>query len=280
MISLCSLGALAGVAALALVFIYLLKNGFSSLNLGIFINSFNALDPAKDGLKNEIVGSLVLIGIACAIGLPAGILGGIYQVETKGPFASTIRFLTDVLNSIPSIVIGIFVYALVVIPVTDYARAHNLSNIQGYSALAGGIALGILMIPTVMKTTEEMLRLMPVSLREGSLALGATRARTMFSIVLPAAKSGIITGIMLAIARIAGETAPLIFTAFGNNLFSTKLMQPISSLPLSIYKNIMEPTTGDDSAKAYAGALILILLLLVMSLLTRMATRRSLMEEK
>ncbi|HEY3329875.1 MAG TPA: phosphate ABC transporter permease PstA [Capsulimonadaceae bacterium] len=279
MLALCSMGAAVAIAALGLVLVYLVTNGIQSMSIGMLIHSANVMDPAQDGLKNAIVGTLILIGTASIIGLPIGILGGVYQVEASGKFASTVRFLTDVLNSIPSIVIGIFVYILVVVPVSKYANAHHLTNVSGYSAFAGGVALAILMIPTIMRTTEEILRLVPVALREGSLALGATRWRTMFSIVLPAAKSGIITGVMLALARIAGETAPLLFTAFGNNVFSTKLFQPIDSLPWSIFINATQPGV-DSEAKAHAGALILILLIFSMSLITRYATRKSFMEDK
>jgi len=277
MIGLSSIAATIAVGALVFVLAYLLKQGFHSLNLHMLTNTPNPNDPSKDGFANSLTGTIFLIFIASLFGLPIGILGGIYQVESQGPFATTIRFLTDVLNSIPSIVIGIFIYILVVLPVSAYSQAHNLSNIQGNSAFAGGVALGILMIPTVMRTTEEILRLVPSSLREGSLALGATRWRTMFSIVLPAARNGVITGIMLASARIAGETAPLLFTAFGNPDISFKLFQPVDSLPWSIYKNSTEP---GGEAKAHVAALILILLILVMSLITRFATRNSLTEEK
>jgi phosphate transport system permease protein len=277
MLGLCSLAALAAIVALGFVLVYLLQNGLKSLSFNMLVCGPNPLDPKTDGLRNAIAGTLVLIGTASVIGLPAGILGGIYQLESKGRFASSIRFLTDVLNSIPSIVIGIFVYILVVLPVSDYAREHHLSQISGYSAFAGGVALAILMIPTVMRTTEEILRLVPVNLKEGSLALGATRARTMFSIILPAAKNGIITGIMLALARIAGETAPLLFTAFGNTVFNIKLFQPIDSLPWSIFVNANQPS---GEAKAHAGALILILLVFIMSLVARFATSRSILEEK
>lgn len=277
MIGLSSAAALIAIVALLLVLGYLLSVGVRSMSWHILVDQPNPIDPKTDGFANSISGTIYLIGIASAIGLPIGILGGVYQVESRGHFAATIRFLTDVLNSIPSIVIGIFVYILVVLPVTAFAQAHNLQDVQGYSAFAGGVALAILMVPTVMRTTEEMLRLVPSALREGSLALGATRWRTMFSIVLPAARSGIITGIMLALARIAGETAPLIFTAFGNNETSWKLFKPVDSLPLSIYNNATEP---GGEAKAHAAALILILLILTMSVITRYATRKSLTEEK
>ena len=281
MTALCAVGAIVAISALTLVLIYLVSNGIHSLSWSMLTHGVDTFHPAEEGLRNAIVGTIVLISVASVIGLPIGILGGVYQVESRGRFASTIRFLTDVLNSIPSIVIGIFVYILVVLPVSDYANAHHLDDVSGYSAFAGGVALAILMIPTVMRTTEEILRLVPISLREGSLALGATKWRTMFSIVLPAARSGIITGIMLALARIAGETAPLIFTAFGNNVYSVKLFQPIDSLPWAIFKCATQPTNlAIDEAKAHAGALILILLIFSMSIITRIATRNSLMEEK
>ena len=208
-VMLCLAGICASIAVLALlaVLLYLLINGLRAVNMQVF----TAGPPAGSGtggLKDGIVGTLVLIGLASAFGIPLGVLGGIYQIESKGRFAWTIRFFTDVLNSVPSIVIGLFVYVIVVLPV---ARMHG----GGFSAMAGGLALGILMIPTVMRTTEEILRLVPNALREASLALGASRWRTMWSVTLPAARAGVITGVMLALARIAGETAPLLFTALG-----------------------------------------------------------------
>jgi len=193
-----------------------------------------------------------------------------------------VRFLTDVLNGIPSIVIGIFAYAAVVAPIA--ARHPG----QGFSAYAGGFALGILMVPTVMRTTEEILRLVPMSLREASLALGATRWRTMWSVVLPAARGGVITGIMLALARIAGETAPLLFTILGNEFFTTHkvlgvtlptLNAPIDALPLRIY-NYSQAADPDQQALAWAGAVVLITLILVLSIAARFATRSSMQEEK
>jgi phosphate transport system permease protein len=218
------------------------------------------------GLRNGIIGTLVLLGVASLIGIPLGILGGIYQLECQGRFAWTVRFLTDVLNSIPSIVIGMFVYVIVVLPT---ARLHPG---QGYSAFAGSVALGIIMIPTVMRTTEEILRLVPVSLRDASLALGGTRWRTTWSVVLPAARAGIITGIMLALARIAGETAPLLFTAFGNTFYNIRLSRPIDALPLNIFYDATSPY---DYLKhqAQAGAIILVALILVMSVIARFVTR-------
>ncbi|MDR3709027.1 MAG: phosphate ABC transporter permease PstA [Capsulimonadaceae bacterium] len=278
---LCGLSATIAVCALGLVLVYLVGNGLHSMSLAMLTNGPDATDSSKQGLRNAIVGTIVLISTASVLGLPIGILGGVYQIESQGRFASTIRFLTDVLNSIPSIVIGIFVYILVVLPVSAFAQSHHLNDVEGYSAFAGGVALAILMIPTVMRTTEEILRLVPMPLREGSLALGATRWRTMVSIVLPAARSGIITGIMLALARIAGETAPLIFTAFGNHSYSVSLFKPIDSLPWSIYISATQPSDPIvDAAKAHAGALILISLIFSMSIVTRIATRNSVLEEK
>ena len=218
------------------------------------------------GLRNGIVGTLVLLGVASTIGIPLGILGGVYQIESQGRFAWWVRFLTDVLNSIPSIVIGIFAYIVVVLPT---ARFHPG---QGFSAFAGGIALGILMIPTVMRTTEEILRLVPVSLRDASLALGGTRWRTTWSVILPAARAGIITGIMLALARVAGETAPLLFTAFGNTFFNLRLSRPIDAIPLDIFYDATSPYDYLHH-QAQAGAIILVSLILVLSLETRFVTR-------
>jgi len=218
------------------------------------------------GIRNGIVGTLVLLGVASVIGIPLGILGGVYQIESHGRFAWTVRFLTDVLNSIPSIVIGIFVYIIVVLPT---ARLHPG---QGFSAFAGGVALAILMIPTVMRTTEEILRLVPVALRDASLALGGTRWRTSWSVVLPAARAGIITGIMLALARVAGETAPLLFTAFGNVEFNIRLDRPINAIPLDIFYDATSPYEY-LKREALAGAIVLVALILLLSLVTRYVTR-------
>ncbi|HLV80534.1 MAG TPA: phosphate ABC transporter permease PstA [Chthonomonadaceae bacterium] len=266
-----ALMALAAVGALALVLLYLLRNGLRALSLRIFLEGPTPMGTPGGGLRNAIAGTLVLMALASAIGLPLGILGGIYQIEVKGRFAWTVRFLTDVLNSIPSIVIGIFVYVVVVLPT---ARIHPGS---GFSALAGGVALGIIMIPTIMRTTEEILRLIPLSLWEASLALGATRWRTMWSVVLPAARGGILTGIMLALARIAGETAPLLFTAFGNVDFNLKITKPIDALPLSIFTNATSPYDYLHQ-QAQAGAILLVLLILVLSVVTRVMLSRKMYE--
>ena len=289
MLTLCVLAACLAIGVLGLVLYFLLTKGFSSLHLRLFTQLPNNIDTAKGGMAQSIFGTLVLLGIASVVGLPLGILGGIYQLEAHGRFAFLVRFFTDVLNGIPSIVIGIFAYAAVVYPAAQYAFKHHTGG-SGYSAYAGGFALGILMIPTVMRTTEEILRLVPFSLREGSLALGATRWRTMWSVVLPAAKGGIITGVMLALARIAGETAPLLFTILGSEFLTTHavfggkvhvptLSAPIDALPLRIY-NYSQDVDVNHNAQAWAGAVVLITLILVLSIAARFATRGNVMEEK
>lgn len=286
MIALCCAGATLAVLVLGFVLYFLLSQGIHFVNLALFTELPDAVDTAKGGMSESISGTLTLLALASTIGLPLGILGGIYQIESRGRFASTVRFFTDVLNGIPSIVIGIFVYAIYVYPV---AQRHPG---QGYSAVAGGIALGIMMIPTVMRTTEEILRLVPFSLREGSLALGATRWRTMVSVVLPSARGGIITGVMLALARIAGETAPLLFTILGNNFFVKHqthlgriklnvptLSAPIDALPLRIY-NYATAADDNQNHQAWAGALVLISMILLLSIAARFATRSAVLEEK
>jgi len=282
MLGLCWTGAILAVTVLGLVLMFLIVRGFPALSMNFFTKEPNHMDERAGGMSQSIFGTLVLLGIASGFGLPFGILGGIYQIEAKGRFASIVRFFTDVLNGIPSIVIGIFVYAIAVAPV---AARHPGS---GYSAWAGGLALGIMMIPTVMRTTEEILRLVPFSMREASLGLGATRWRTMISVVLPAARGGIITGVMLALARIAGETAPLLFTILGNEYFATHrshgltvptLDAPVDALPLRIY-NYAVSVDQNQQQLAWAGAVVLISMILVFSILARFATRGKVLEEK
>jgi len=211
-------------------------------------------------MANAIVGSLVLIGLAACVGVPVGILSGLYLAESRDRrLPWLVRFLADVLNGVPSIVIGIFVYALVVRPM------------RHFSALAGGLALGIIMIPIVVRTTEELVRLVPASLREAGLALGVPHWKVMLRIVVPTASAGIITGVMVAIARIAGETAPLLFTAFGNRFWHHGLDEPIAALPLQIFAYAIAPF-DDWHRQAWAGALVLILIVFVVSLLARFAT--------
>jgi len=213
------------------------------------------------GMANAILGTGLLVGVASLIGLPIGIGAGLYLAEHRGTnLANAVRFLSDVLNGLPSIVMGIFAWQFLVRPLGHF------------SAWAGGVALGAMMIPMVARTTEEMVRLVPVSLREAALALGYARWRTSLTVVLRTASAGIVTGALVAIARIAGETAPLLFTAFGNQFWSTSLNQPIAALPLQIYTYALSPY-DEWHAQAWAGALVLIALIFVISLIARFATR-------
>lgn len=235
------------------ILFHLISQGLSSVNVDFFIKLPKPVGEPGGGMANAIVGTLTLLGIAILIGVPIGLGSGIYLSEYSGNrFASIIRFLTDVMNGIPSIVYGIFAYALFVMP------------IKSFSALAGGAALGIMMIPIVTRTTEEFLKLVPNTLREAGLALGAPRWRVTVDIVLGTAKSGIITGVMVALARVAGETAPLLFTAFGNRFWHTNLMEPIAALTLQIFSYAISPF-DDWHRQAWAGALVLIGLVLIVN---------------
>lgn len=261
MIGLSWLAAVLATLPLVLILFHLIKKGASSLSLSFFTQTPQPVGEAGGGMANAIVGTLMLIGIASAIGLPVGIGAGIYLAEKrKAALAHTVRFLADVLNGLPSIVVGIFAWEFLV------RRAGH------FSALAGGAALGAMMIPLVTRTTEEMLRTVPVSLREAALALGYPRWRTSISIVLRTALAGIATGALVSVARIAGETAPLLFTAFGNQFWSTSVDQPIAALPLQIFTYAISPY-DEWHAQAWAGALVLILIVLIISLVARVLTR-------
>ena len=251
------------VAVLPLIFIlwHLAREGASSLSLDFFTKMPKPVGEEGGGMANAIVGTLVLLGIASAIGLPIGIGAGLYLAEQRGTrLANTVRFLSDVLNGLPSIVMGIFAWQFLVRPLGHF------------SAAAGGIALGAMMIPLVTRTTEEMIRLVPVSLREAALALGYTRWRSSLAIVLRTALPGIVTGALVAVARIAGETAPLLFTAFGNQFWSLSLDEPTSALPLQIFSYAISPY-DDWHRLAWAGSMVLIGLVLVISLISRFVTR-------
>jgi phosphate transport system permease protein len=212
-------------------------------------------------MANAIVGTLTLVGLAAGLGLPLGILGGLYLAESRDRrLPWTVRFLADVLNGVPSIVIGIFAYTLLVLP------------LRRFSALAGGAALACIMLPIVLRTTEEMVRLVPASLREAALALGLPEWKVILRVVVPTARAGILTGVMVALARIAGETAPLLFTAFGNRFWSQRLDQPIAALPLQIFAYAIAPY-DDWHRQAWAGALVLIALIFGTSLAARWVTR-------
>jgi phosphate transport system permease protein len=261
MISLTYLAAVLATLPLVLILFHLLKKGASSISLDFFTKMPQPVGEVGGGMANAIVGTLILIGVACAIGLPLGIGGGLYLLDNRGkPFANAIRFLSDVLNGLPSIVLGIFAWEFLVRPIGHF------------SALAGGIALGAMMIPLVTRTTEEMLRIVPTSLREAALALGYPRWRTSLSIVLRTALAGIVTGALVAVARIAGETAPLLFTALGNQFWSTNLTEPIAALPLQIFAYAISPYESWHSL-AWAGALVLISMVLIISIVARAVTR-------
>lgn len=262
MIGLATLSVLVALVPLALILFFVVSQGVQALDYAFFTQMPKPVGEAGGGMANAIVGTLILCGLGALFAVPIGVMSGIYVAEYHGTrFASIVRFAADTLNGVPSIVIGVFVYAIAVLP------------FRKFSALAGGLALGVMMIPLIARTTEELLRLVPMSLREGALALGATRGRAMFSVVLPAALPGIITGIVLALARIAGETAPLLFTAFSNRFWSTDLREPIGSLTVQVYTYAIAPY-DDWHRQAWAGALVLVSLVLTCSLLARLATRR------
>jgi phosphate transport system permease protein len=250
-----------GVAVLALILGYIAWRGVSSLSLQFLIDTPKPVGEGG-GIGNAIVGTLLLLTLASVIGLPLGIAAGVYLSEFgRGWFAGVVRFISDTLTGVPSIVTGVFVYTLIVIPMRQF------------SALAGGIALGIIMIPIVTRTTEEMLRLVPASLREGALALGAPQWRVTTGVVLPAAASGIATGAMLAVARVSGETAPLLFTAFGSRFFGVRLDEPVASLTVQIFNYAVSPY-DEWHAQAWAATLVLMTLILVINISVRLLTRR------
>ena len=263
MLSLTGVAALAVVSVLFLILGYLIYNGGKSLNWGFFTQLPKPVGEEGGGMANAIVGSLKLLLLAAVMGLPIGLMAGIYLAEFSGKFLGfVVRYTTDLLNGVPSIVIGIFAYALAVLPV------------KHFSALAGGLALGIMVIPITMRSTEEFLRAIPGSLREGAMALGASKWRTIATVVLPAASGGIITGMLLSLARVAGETAPLLFTAFGNRFWSPGLGQPIASLPVMIYNYAISPY-DDWHRQAWAAGLVLLGLVLIANVGCRLVLSRS-----
>jgi phosphate transport system permease protein len=260
--ALCGLAVIIALIPLAMILFYVIKEGFGALNLDFFLHMPKPVGESGGGMANAIVGTLILIGIAALFAVPIGCMCGIHLAEYPGTkFSSIVRFAADVLNGVPSIVIGIFAYGLLVLPV------------KRFSAIAGGVALGLLMIPIVVRTTEELLRLVPGGLREGALALGATRGKAVFSVIVPAALPGILTGILVALARVAGETAPLLFTAFNNRFFSTNLTQPIASLTVQVFTYAISPY-DDWHRQAWAGAFLLVMIILTLSILARLAVRR------
>ena len=261
-VGLCAASVAVALAPLAFVLFFVVSQGLQALNWSFFTSMPRPVGEAGGGMANAIAGTLLLSAIGAALAIPVGVLSGVYVSEYGGSrFASLVRFAADTLNGVPSIVIGVFVYGIAVLP------------FRQFSMLAGGVALGIMMIPIMARTTEELLRMVPMSLREGALALGATRARAVFTVVLPAALPGILTGILLALARIAGETAPLLFTSFNNRFWNLQPTQPTAALTVQIYTYAISPYE-DWHRQAWAGALVLVGIVALCSLLARVATRR------
>lgn len=258
----CALCVVAALVPLAFILFYVLKEGFGALNWAFFTQMPKPVGEAGGGMGNAIVGTLILISLAALFAVPVGVMTGVFLSEYPASrFGTVVRFAADVLNGVPSIVIGIFAYGIAVLP------------FKRFSALAGGLALGFLMLPIIVRTTEELLRLVPAGLREGALALGATRARAMTTVIIPAALPGILTGVLVALARVAGETAPLLFTSFNNRFWSTSLTQPIASLTVQVFTYAISPYE-DWHRQAWAGAFLLVVLILILSITARLAVRR------
>lgn len=261
MTTLTALCTIVAVGVLLVILAYIAMQGLGAISFRFLIEDPRPVGEGG-GIRNAILGSLLLLLLSSAIGLPIGVAIGIYLSEFgAGKFGSMVRFVVDTLTGIPSIVTGVFVYTIVVLPM------------KHFSALAGGIALALIMIPIVARTTEEMIKLVPHSLREGALALGAPQWRVTLGVVVPAAASGIATGAMLAIARISGETAPLLFTAFGSRFFSYYLDQPIASLTVQIYNYAISPY-DEWHAQAWAATLVLMTLILSINIAVRFLTRK------
>ena len=249
------------IAPLALVLFYLIQSGASAINWSFFTELPKPVGVAGGGMANAIVGSVELLILAALVGIPVGVLGGVYLAEygtTRGN--SALRFVADVLNGVPSIIWGVVVYGLVVL------------HFKSFSAYAGGLALGFIMIPLIMRTTEEVLLLVPAGYREASLALGVARWKTIVHIVMKTALKGIVSAVLLALARIAGETAPLLFTAFGNRFWNHDLSEPIAALPLQIFAYAISPY-DDWHRQAWAGALVLVTMIFFVNLIVRFLTR-------
>jgi phosphate transport system permease protein len=262
MLTLTGVAAFSVVSVLFLILGYLVYNGGKSLNWAFFTQLPKPVGETGGGMANAIVGSLKLLLLAAVMGLPVGLIAGVYLAEFGGrTFSFIVRYTTDLLNGVPSIVMGIFAYALVVLPM------------KHFSTWAGGVALGIMVIPITLRSTEEFLRAVPGSLREGAMALGASKWKTIATVILPAARGGIITGMLLSLARVAGETAPLLFTAFGNQFWSPGWNQPIASLPVMIYTYAIAPYE-DWHRQAWAAGLVLLGLVLLANVGTRLALTR------
>lgn len=252
-----ALSAVICIIPLFLVIYYLLKMGISSLNLSFFIHNPKPMGELGGGMLNAIVGTLLTVGIASLIGIPIGLMGGIFLLEYKqNPFANVIRILVDLLSGIPSIIIGIVIYGWIVKPT------------GGFSGFAGSVALAIMMIPIIIRSTEEVLRLVPYTLREAAYSLGVSRWKTMFYIIIRTSIGGVISSILSSIARISGETAPLLFTAFGNEFFSLQMNRPIASLPLQIFNYAKSPSV-EQNRLAWAGSIVLVGLVFVLYIIAK-----------
>ncbi len=261
-VAFCSLSVLLALVPLVLVLFFIARQGWGALNLDFFTKLPKPVGEVGGGMANAIVGTLIIVGVGAALAVPVGVLAGVFLAEyPRSPLAAGCRFAADVLTGVPSIVIGIFAYGLAVLP------------FHRFSALAGSFALATMMIPLVARTSEEMLRLVPASLREAALALGARRRQAVFGVLVPAALPGILTGILVALARIAGETAPLLFTSLNNRFWSTDPSKPMASLTVQIYTYALSPY-DDWHRQAWAAAAVLVSLVLVLSVLARFATRR------
>jgi len=262
MLSMTGLCALGSVLVLFFILGYLVVNGGKNINWAFFTQLPKPVGETGGGMANAIVGSGKLLLLASLIGVPIGFCGGVYLAEFGGKtFSFLVRYTTDLLNGVPSIVIGIFAYSLVVLPM------------KHFSALAGGIALGIMMIPITMRSTEEFLRAVPNPLREGAMALGASKWKTIQRVVIPAAFRGILTAVLLSLARVAGETAPLLFTAFGNRFWSDGWMHPIASLPVVVFTYAIS-AYDDWHRQAWAAGLVLLALVLVTNVVARVVLSR------
>lgn len=262
MLTLTGVAAFSVVAVLFIILGYFIYEGGRSLNLNFFTKLPTPVGETGGGMANAIIGSIKLLLLAAAMGLPVGLMAGVYLAEFGGKtFAYMIRYTVDLLNGVPSIVIGIFAYSIAVAPV------------KHFSTLAGGVALGMMVVPITVRSTEEFLRAVPGSLREAAMALGASKWRTITSVILPAASGGIVTGMLLALARVAGETAPLLFTAFGNQFWSPGWTQPIASLPVMIYTYALGPY-DDWHRQAWAAGLVLLGLVLLANVGCRLVLNR------
>jgi phosphate transport system permease protein len=258
MLSMTGLCALITVSALFVILGFLAKNGITAIHWDFFTHLPAPEGETGGGIANSIIGTAKMLVLAGCIGIPIGLLGAVYLAEFAGASAAfIIRYATDMLNGVPSIVIGIFAYTIVVLPM------HH------FSAYAGGFALGIMMIPIILRSCEEFLRSVPRSLREGAMAVGASKWKTIASVVIPAAASGILTAILLSLARVAGETAPLLFTAFGNQFWSHGFNEPTSSLAVTIYNYAISPY-DDWRQQAWAAGLVLLALVLLTNMMTRL----------